>query len=106
MTSSYISSLPPTTSALVLVADAYMGEFNGEANDKTARSGVKYCKLVTRPKSVAKPPVVERLPSVVGFSMSLAKFATKCTTKSSVSEKSKSVQSNAFLCYNQQNSGC
>jgi hypothetical protein len=53
---------------LLVVADAYMGDFNGETNDKTVRSGPKSQKSVTRPKSVSKPPVVERAPSVAGYS--------------------------------------
>jgi hypothetical protein len=60
--SSHISSPPPMAKGdgLLVVADAYMGDFNGETtNDKTVRSGPKTHKSVTKPKSVSKPLVVE-----------------------------------------------
>jgi hypothetical protein len=55
--SSHISSPLPMAKGdgLLDMADAYMGDFNGETNnDKTVRSGPKSHKLVTKPKSVTK----------------------------------------------------
>jgi hypothetical protein len=96
--SSHISSPPPMAKGDgLLVADAYMGDINGETtNEKTVRSGPKSHKSITKLKSVSKPPVAERAPFVSGSSASAAaKSATKSATKSSVSGKSKSVPSNA-----------
>jgi hypothetical protein len=87
--SSHISSPPPIAKGdgLLVVADAYMDDFNGETNDETVRSGPKSHKSITKPKSVSKPPVAERAPSVAGSSASAAaKSATKSATKSCVRE--------------------